>query len=382
VNATTITDYRAKASDPGEARIILLVDNVGAFRQAYEGSADRQRILDTFTSVASDGRGVGVHVVATAGERVAISTSLSSSIQRRLVMRMATEDDYSLLGVPADVLDPSSPRGRAIDDGQEIQIAVLGSDRDDASQATEIRKLATALRATGMAEAPKIVSLSSAISLSELAPIHGEVVVGVQSSSLQPVGVAPRGAFVVTGPPGSGRTTAVSTMVASAKRLSPGVELHYLGVRRSPLVAAFAWTSTSVTPEDVGAQAQRLADQISSSPTESLAFAIVIEGASEFSNSAAETGLQALVKACNTEGQWLIVEGEVSTLRSTTGFLGLVRGGRRGLALQPDQDTGSALFSTPFPRTNRAEFPEGRGFLVGSGKVALVQVALPPDALG
>lgn len=73
--------------------------------------------------------------------------------------------------------------------------------------------------------------------------------------------------------------------------------------------------------------------------------------------SAAEPQLQALVKACASYDQWFIAEGEVSTLKSAQGFLGLVKSSRRGLALQPDQETGSFL-NTQFPRINRSDFPE------------------------
>jgi S-DNA-T family DNA segregation ATPase FtsK/SpoIIIE len=85
--------------------------------------------------------------------------------------------------------------------------------------------------------------------------------------------------------------------------------------------------------------------------------------------------LQSLAKVCIAEDQWFVVEGEVSTLRTTMGFLGVVKSSRRGLALQPDQESGAALFNTPFPRVNRNDFPPGRGFLVGSGRASLVQIA-------
>ena len=104
---------------------------------------------------------------------------------------------------------------------------------------------------------------------------------------------------------------------------------------------------------------------------------IIAENAGELVMSTAENQLQALVRGCIATDQWFVAEGEVSTLRSSSGFLSLVKSSRRGISLQPDQETGSMIFSTPFPRSSRAEFPEGRGYLVGSGRASVIQVALP-----
>ena len=65
VNAGTIVDYRKLAKSPGESRILLLVDGVPAFRNAYEGGL-QGRWFDLFVSIASEGRPVGVHVLMSA----------------------------------------------------------------------------------------------------------------------------------------------------------------------------------------------------------------------------------------------------------------------------------------------------------------------------
>ena len=380
VNASTITEYRVRAERPDEPRILLLVDNIGAFRQAYEVGGDRQRYVDLLTSIASDGRPVGVHLIASAGERIAIHTTLSSAIQRRLVMRMATEDEYAMLGSPTDILDAHAVPGRAIDGEMEIQVGILGPDPDDGSQAQRLQDMATALRAAGATEAPPILSLPTQITLAQVETVGAppqEVTVGLASESLGPIGTDARGGFLVTGPPGSGRSTALRTLIASARRRLPGAEFHYFGNRRSPLAAAPGWASISLTADDVMAQAQALALRVGERPPGAPRLIVVAESVGDLVMSAAEPALQALVKACIAEEQWFVAEGEVSTVRTATGFLGLVRSSRRGLALQPDQETGGALFNTPFPRVNRADFPEGRGFLVGAGRAEIVQVAVP-----
>jgi S-DNA-T family DNA segregation ATPase FtsK/SpoIIIE len=379
VNASTVTEYRLRAERPEEPRIILLVDNIGAFRQAYEVGSDRQKYVDMLTAIAGDGRPVGVHLVVSASERIAIHTTLSSAIQRRLVMRMAAEEDYAMLGVPMDVLDPHSAPGRAIDAELELQVGILGEHRDDASQAQRLDEMATALRATGAIEAPAIRSLPSRVHLASLLEVphpRPGLVIGLESDGLVPATVDVRGGFLITGPPGSGRSTALRTALASLRHSQPGAELHYFGHRRSPLASEPGWASVSLTVDQITEQAQRLVDRLVATPGRPGQLVVVVENAGDLVMSAAEMTLQSLVKLCLAEEQWFLAEGEVSTVRTSSGFLGLVKSSRRGLALQPDQESGGALFNTPFPRTNRAEFPEGRGFLVAAGRADVVQVAL------
>jgi S-DNA-T family DNA segregation ATPase FtsK/SpoIIIE len=372
--ASTISEYRHRANQPNEPRILVLVDNIGAFRQAYEGTAN-QRYMDLLTSVASEGRPVGIHLAVAAAERIAIHTTLSSAIQRRLVMRMATDDEYLMLGAPADVLDAHSPAGRAIDGEQEIQVGILGDQRDDASQAMRLADVAEALGASGVLEAPPIRSLPSITRLDRVGHATEEVTIGVDSDTLGPVGVDARGGFVITGPPGSGRSTTLHTIVASVRARLPEAELHYFGNRRSRLPESQGWTSVSLTPEEIAQQAQALAERLASEANGTGRVVIIAEGAGDLVMSSAENALQALVRTCISSEQWFVAEGEVSTLRTASGFLGLVKSSRRGIALQPDQETGSTIFSTPFPRANRADFPEGRGYLVGAGRAAVTQVA-------
>src|SRR5699024_12220836 len=103
----------------------------------------------------------------------AIPTSLGSSIQRRLIHRMASDDDYAAFGEPKDVLDGASPPGRCIQDGHEVQVAVHGGDSNVAIQSREVAKLAEAMRRAGVPEAPQIKRLPERVELSTLRPTVG-----------------------------------------------------------------------------------------------------------------------------------------------------------------------------------------------------------------
>jgi S-DNA-T family DNA segregation ATPase FtsK/SpoIIIE len=377
VNAATITDYRRLAGQPDEPRILLLLDGIAAFRSAYE-STDRVRYVDMVTSIASEGRPVGIHVVIASEVRSGLPTALSSAVQRRIVMRMATADDYAMLGVPNDVFDSTTPAGRAVDAERQIQVAVLGERPDSLSQAEQVRALAEAMRDAGVPAAPPIRSLNAEVSLGEL-PVAGDgkVTLGIAGDTLAPFAIEPAGSFLLIGPPGSGRSTALATMIATLRRTRPDAELHYFGPRRSALAGQPWWKSSATTIEDVVRNANELTPLIQQRPAGAPPVMVVVEAAGDYVSSPADAAFQQLVKACMAEDQWFVVEGEVSTLKTGMGFIGLVKAGRRGLSLQPDQESGLGMFNTPFPRINRNDFPFGRGFLVGSGRASLVQIATP-----
>lgn len=170
VRAGTITEYRALADEPDEPRVLLLVDGFPAFRQDYE-IGPRMRTYDRFQSIATDGRQVGVHVVVAADRPSAIPAALGSMIQRRLVLRLAGENDYVLAGVDPSALDDAPP-GRGFTGGAEVQVSVLGGSPNTAEQASALHQLAADMAAAVPREpAPDIGRLPDVVHLGSLPPV-------------------------------------------------------------------------------------------------------------------------------------------------------------------------------------------------------------------
>nr|WP_246319971.1 FtsK/SpoIIIE domain-containing protein [Nocardioides kongjuensis] len=374
VNAGTLTQYRKESGNADEPRLVLLVDGMAAFQAAYDAS-DRSRWIDVLTSIASEGRPVGVHLILTSETRFGLPPSMAAAVQRRLVLRQATEDEYGMLSVPADVLTPTSPPGRGIVDDLEVQVAVFGGSADPVLQAAELASLAKAMREAGTSVAPPVQSLPDRIHLGSLPTTPGLVTFGVAGDTLTPLGVPAKGSFLLSGAVQSGRSTALRTLVEAFDRAHPDGERHYLGLRHSVVSALPGWASTTSGTMEIERRAQELADRIGAGGARRIA--VFLESAGDHVNSPAELALQQLVKACNAEEQWFVVEGELSTLAGPAGFLGAVKASRHGLALQPDPDSGHALFKVPFGRIHRHEFPPGRGLYVVGGRARVVQVAQP-----
>lgn len=374
VGAGTITSYRRLASAPDEQRILLLVDGIGAFRTAYEGT-EHARWFEIFLGIAGDGRPVGVHVVVAADRAGAMPPKLTSLVQRRLVLRLAETNDYAFLGVDNDVLDVKSPPGRGLMLDSEIQVAVLGGRPDNLDQIRAISAFAVSMRNAGVTEAVPVGSLSESVELDKLAyEAFGMPVLGLSGATLAPIAFEPRGTFTIAGPSGSGRTTAMRTVARSLMRWNPSVKTFFFGGRRSAL-ASLGWDRAALSPSDCAALASELTALAGSGEAPVPLIAVFIEGVAEFAGSPADLAMQQMVKTLVAEEHLVVSDGEATTLNGGQPLLVACRSSRVGIVLSPDSTDGM-LFKAQFPRTRKVDFPPGRGLLVGrGGQPTLVQVA-------
>ena len=373
VNAGTIDEYRTAAGQPDEPRLLLLVDGMGAFRQAYETAA-AGRWFDLFQQIAADGRQVGVHVIVSADRPSAIPTALGSVIQRQLVLRLAAENDYLTLNVPPDVLESASPPGRGIFDEREVQVTVLGGSANTSRQATTIERLAAELTAsTDRKPAPPIERLSDRVTLDQL-PVKVKSLpsLGLADDDLKPLAFVPEDILLVVGPPQSGKTSTMATIALSLQRAKPG-RFVYLGAGRSMLRSVISWADEAVGIDAVTDLAGSLTDQVSAGSGPD---AIFLEDLAAFVSGPAEMPLQDLLKACRANGVFVATDCETSALASWPLHMA-AKASRHGIALQPDQFDGDAVFKTPFPRISSAEFPPGRGIYVRRAGGRRFQAALP-----
>ncbi|MGY4540897.1 DNA segregation ATPase FtsK/SpoIIIE-like protein [Arthrobacter sp. UYNi723] len=192
VRASTIVEYRTLANRPDEKRIFVLLDGISAFRETYEFSR-LSALWDVFLQLATDGRPLGIHLVVTGDRPNVVPASLLASIQRRLVLRLTSEDDYMSMDVAKDVLTSSSPPGRGMLGGYEVQLAVLGGNSNLALQAREVHKLSQAMLRQGLESAPKIQRLPEQVDLDVLPAGSPDLpVIGVDDETLQPAEIMAR----------------------------------------------------------------------------------------------------------------------------------------------------------------------------------------------
>jgi S-DNA-T family DNA segregation ATPase FtsK/SpoIIIE len=282
-----------------------------------------------------------------------------------------------MLDTADDVLTAASPPGRGLMDDCEVQVGVLGGDPNVAKQATEIAKLAAAMERAGMVPVPRIASLSERV-LPVAMPLElgGQPLLGVWDETLAPIAFEALGVFMVTGPPQSGKSNTVAWMVESLRRCNPASTFVLFGTRRSMLLSAADWAHRALTADEMETLATDLAERVSADDPTTASLVVVVESIGDLLNGPADMPLQDLFKACRAMDRFVIAEGETTSIGSSWPLLQAIKASRYGIAMQPEQMDGEGLFKTPFPRITRAEFPQGRGLYVRSGRAARVQVPL------
>ncbi|MFF1634262.1 FtsK/SpoIIIE domain-containing protein [Leifsonia sp. NPDC058248] len=372
--AASLSEYRA-VTGRALPRVIVLVDGFGAFRSDYEFRSAGS-VFDRLLAMASTGRQLGVHVVLTADRSGALPTALTATIGSRLVLRLAGEAEYAAAGVPGDVL-AGAPAGRGLADGHELQIAVPGGGPDLSVQAAAIDAVGGRLRSASVTPAKPIERLAAHIPAKGLPiSVDGRPTLGVSDETLEPVGIPLDGLFVVTGPFGSGRTTAMTTAIRATLAVHPQLAPFLLVARGSALARACDWTELSRDADEAESLALRLATRLEARTAEGDASPlIVIENVGDFEGLPAESQVARLIKAARRAGVPVLAEADTVTAPGAWQLFAELKTARAGLVLQPEETDGLALFRTPFPRVTRGEFPVGRGILVDSGRLTRVQVA-------
>ncbi|MCI0158535.1 FHA domain-containing protein [Leifsonia shinshuensis] len=377
--ASTAAEYRAATGRP-LARVVLVLDGLEAFRAENE-FRDAGRPLDRLVAIASTGRQVGVHLVVSCSRSGMIPTALAAKLGAAITLgpadRASPYVDRSTSHDGGDE-DVGTPPGRGVFDGDAVQLAVLGGSREASAQAEALDDLARRARQSGLPRTPPVRRLEQRILRSDLpASADGRPAIGVGYETLEPVGLPPCGLFVVTGPFGSGRTTAIRTIVEAVVGTHPETEAHLVSVRRGGLAGAAAWIRVAETPDAASALVATLTARIQSAPEHELhRLLIVVEGVGDFEGEPVEAQTARLIKVARRAGVAVIAECDPVTAPTAWQLFAELKAARAGLVLRPDEADGMALFRTPFPRVPREEFPVGRGYLVEGGRLTRLQIAV------
>ena len=378
-SAASVQEYR-ELRDPRMPRILILIDNYPEFKKDWEVAAGRGPFYRIFMRILGEGRTLGLHTVITADRGNAVPSAVAANISRRVVLRMGDPSQYMLLGVPRDVLDEQSGPGRAVVDGHEAQIAVLGGTMNVVEQTKALTALGDRLRKEGVRDLPEIGALPTMVEVNEMpAQVGGMPVFGVADDTLAPHGFEPVGSFVISGPPASGRTNALKALVVAMERFDPNVRMYHLGSRRSELKDFRPWVRSATRPEDEKDLAADLAELVvSESPGGRIM--IVVEDMPHLADGPADRPMRALLQAMNNSDHLLIGEAEITRASGSIGVLGEWKTGRQGIVLKPDTYDGEAIFKIPFGRVKRSDFPVGRGIFVQAGRAVTMQIPFVPRA--
>jgi len=360
-------------------RVVLLLDGYAGAAAALE-RLDGGRVLEQLERLVTDGPGVGIHVLLTADRRSAIPQALSSVVTTRLVLRMAERDDYALLGVePALVRSATLPPGRGFIGGTtEVQVAVLAG----ADPAVEQAALAAAVaRARGRwtRTEPRVERMPDEVALADLPPAPQPLVlpVAVGDTDVAPVPVDLRdGHLLVVGPPRSGRSTALATIAAAARRQAVPPALVLVHRRTGLLQRVAPWDLGPLDADDPQA-IEGLGGAVSALLGGGRSVLVLCDDADAYAERAsaaleelARTGRDAPVRVvAASDNRW--------AQRAYSGLVPELRRSKQALLLAPEIELDGDLVGVRLRAPLEPIGMPGRGFLVAGGRAELVQLAQP-----
>jgi S-DNA-T family DNA segregation ATPase FtsK/SpoIIIE len=346
--------------------IVLLVDGYAAYAAEYRDIVGTS-IMDEFQRVFADGPEVAIFTVLTADRAGAVPSAMASVVRQKLLMRLADQYDYGQFGIPSKTVPTFPPGGGiVVESRQVVQVAA------------PVDGLASAARRYGQIHpAPTrppapIGQLPAHVPADDLPPAElgdrpWRVPVGITENELGP------GALVVyegehaliAGPARSGKTSALAAVAAVCRRVRPDLGVVTVCPARSPL-PAMVGADHHVAPDDVGTD---LLPLIADDRTTLL----LVDDAEAIDDPM--NVLNGLLGAHHAN-LLAVVAGRAETLRGQfSHWTRTVRRSKLGVLLRPNTDLDGELLGVALPRRLPVAMTVGRGFLVNSGEVEIVQVA-------
>ena len=388
------TERRAATRfDPGgrdNPAIVLVVDGWEQFESRANPALADVSLGPTLREIMAVGAPLGMHIVAIGGQDL-LTGKVPGLCSQRLVLPFPNEDTRRL-SMGAGMTSPPPLPGRAIDtrSGRHVQVC---------QPKTSAVELAAAVSAA-CDPAPldprrlprRFPSLPTRISVESLAlpsplPSSSWIPLGVGGPDVATIGidlfdVGPH-LMLISGPPGSGRTTAIATL---AKLLSwNGIDVLAVAPPRSPLAGMLAEDEgihviTAAVVEDTALRA-------AAEPFGDNRYAVLLDDADRVTIQATKqsfaespTLLDEIAHPSSFGRRALVIAADAAPILS---------GQRRSLA-KPTQEalaSGYRLLLTPAKRADARQLnmtlepdqyftrPAGRGYLASIGTPLLIQIA-------
>jgi S-DNA-T family DNA segregation ATPase FtsK/SpoIIIE len=353
--------------------LVLLVDGFDAFLADHQ-ERESGRLVDAVHALLREGPRAGLHVVLTA-DRSGLSGRLAALVDTRLVLRLADRGDYAVAGVPDRLVGAAPPPGRgwviAGEGPQSAQVALLSPDPSGAAQAASVAELASLRPVSPPGRGPRqFLALPRQVPRRTLRPRQpppdGVVLLGAGGDEVSPTLVDLTAGFLVAGPPGSGRSTALCTLAAGLQ--DAALPFVVVAPRPSPLRERADPARCLLDAADVAALEALLAQ----GPR-----AVLVDDAELVVQSPLAPALERVVRQTRDTGTFVVAAGTTDDL--VLGYRGLVvdvRRSRTGLLLSPQGPADGDLLGVRLPLRPPPTAPPGRGLLCVRGQVEPVQVAV------
>jgi DNA segregation ATPase FtsK/SpoIIIE, S-DNA-T family len=341
------------------AHRLLLVDDWDAVLAAA-GEAGAGHLTEQFAHLIRIALGRGVTILVT-GDRSLLTARWATSVSTRLVLRLGDRADYVLAGVAARDMPTALPPGRGVrvQDGAQFQLftAASSSDLPDEGVVDEVAAIATRWSTAPTSRtAIRLRRIPERVGLDRCGTPPTGLRLGIGGDLAAPVAIDPfsGSCLIIAGPPRSGRSTALLTILLECDRT--GVRVVLAAPSRSPLHEHASRIGVRVigcgdAAEAVGA------------PPDPPAL-LLVDDCAAFDDTAAGERLAFWLRR-RDPGLGATVAGRTDELISAYRGLGAqARRDRCGLLLRPTPLDGE-LLGMRLDRGHQAGGPPGRGLLIG-----------------
>jgi S-DNA-T family DNA segregation ATPase FtsK/SpoIIIE len=389
-----VTEQRAAAADPENRlpHLLVLLDRWEGFVPTL-GEVDGGALTEALWMIMREGASVGIHLVV-AGDRSLLTGRVSTLTEDKLVLRLTDRGDYSLAGLNPRKMPEDIAPGRAFraDSAIETQFAVLGTDPSGPAQAEAIARIGARAAERDAAiprsrRAFRVDVLPSRLGFDEAWGMRADDVkrplwglVGVGGDELLALGpdlAAASPTFVVAGPPKSGRSTVLVSMVRSF--LHGGAEVVVTAPRSSPLrdLDGTPGVRAVLTDDD-------LSDELLSTHLDGGddPVVLVMDDAELHKEISGKDWLRAFIRGAGEHRRGIVIAGNAAEV--CQGFSGWqidVKKNRYGALLSPQNLTDGDIVGIRVPRSSiGGQVQPGRAMLhLGDGELVTVQVPVADD---
>jgi S-DNA-T family DNA segregation ATPase FtsK/SpoIIIE len=340
-----------------EPVIVLMIDNLGSLRQRLEDRRDLEGTWALIEELIRDGRSLGMCAVVTAKQEGPVPTSVAAQMPERLVMRLGDQTGYANFGLrPGDV--PDFVAGRAVRPNDKVELQIVEPPTNVAERMAELGgDRARERPVVRIDPIPSSVTIADVVHAGHSSDRALSVPVGLDLRTAAPaLATVPFGEnCIVTGSPGTGRSTVLAAFAAAAQRFVPALATFAVAPRGGPL-AELVDADLPTTPDDVGSWVDRVEHHRGRR-------LVLVDDADRLGGPSLER-----LAALRDDDLIVVVAGRNDDLRSPNHWVRPLLRFRHGVLLRPVASDGDMIRVPLGARLPR--FAAGHGLLVVDGDVS------------